>query len=266
MKLPPIDLTKLLKLLKTEGRTELAVSKAQPKILEITAECKIFKEWDNIIHILETEVVPLLKKGCEASDLVAPAQKLGKSAVSLSLMASQFLSFVPGPVGIICSVINAVVCFSAGNILGGLFELLCCIPGVKVVGKAATKLSPKLSSKLSSKLSDKIETELIEIVQSNKSLKTIVETSSESIDVVTAFFKKHASDIKPNNKVGYTYGTKTSGGTSMLEQSLRQPLHPAAPKPKQPVSYYENTYYTRSEIARYTMSPGVYGSIMRPKF
>lgn len=254
MKLPPIDLTKLLQLLKAEGRVELAVSKAQPKLLEITAEWKIFKEWDNIIHILETEVVPLLKKGCEATDLVAPAQKLGKSAVSLSLMASQFLSFVPGPVGIICSVVNAVVCFSTGNILGGLFELLCCIPGVKVAGKVATKLSPK------------IEKILVEIVQSNESLKIIVETSSKPIAAVTDFFKKHASDIKPKNKVGYTYGTKTSTEASMLEQSLRQPLHPAAPKPKQPVSYYENTYYTRSEIARYTMSPGVYGSIMRPKF
>jgi len=263
MKLPPIDLSKLLHLLKAEGKTELIATR-QPQLLEITSKnskssknlgsnMSLMQEWDNIVLVLEKEVIPLLSKGCEAKALAAPAQKLAKSAGSLSLMASQVLSFVPGPIGIICSIVNAIVCFSSGNVIGGLLELLGCIPGGKVAGKAASKLAPKF------------EKLLIEIVQSNHTLKVIVETSSKQSKVVTEFFKKYAPKTKPKDKVGYTYGTRTSTKTSMLEQSMRQPLHPTTPKQKQPISYYENTYYTRSEISRYTMSPSLNGTIMRPQ-
>ena len=155
MRIPPIDLSKLLQLLKAEGKTELAAAKAQPKFLELTdkgpkpaasaaSNFGLLQEWDNIVLVMEREVIPLLNKGCEAKALAAPAQKLAKSAGSISLMASQVLSFVPGPVGIVCSIVNSIVCFSTGNIAGGFFELLGCIPGGKVAGKASSKLFPKI--------------------------------------------------------------------------------------------------------------------------
>lgn len=221
MKIPPIDLSKFLHLLKSEGRAEMSITSA-PKFGELTRGIKpnnlaLFKEWDNIILILEKEVIPLLSKGCEAKSLVGSAQKLAKSAGALSLIASEVLSFVPGPVGIVCSLINAIVCFSTGNIVGGLFELLGCIPGGKVAGKGASKLFPK------------IEKILIEMIQSNHQLCVIVETASKQQKVVVEFFEKYAPKAKPKPKaeVGYGYGVRTemnptkTGNMPSLEEAIK---------------------------------------------
>lgn len=242
MKIPPIDLSKFLQLLKSEGRAEMNIASA-PKLGELTRGVKpnnlaLFREWDNIIFILEKEVIPLLSKGCEAKSLVAPAQKLAKSAGALSLIASEVLSFVPGPVGIICSLINAIVCFSTGNIVGGLFELLGCIPGGKVVGKGASKLFPK------------IEKIMIELVQSNHALKVIVETSSKQQKVVVEFFEKYAPKTKPKPKpeVGYGYGARIPSQPSALEQSLKNKF----PNP---------AVEGQREIGKYTTFPNTYGNM-----
>lgn len=212
MKIPPIDLNKFLHLLKSEGSAELRVA-AGTKLGGMT----LLREWNNIILVIEKEVIPLLSKGCEAKSLLGPAQKLAKSAGALSLLASQVLSFVPGPVGIICSLINAIVCFSTGNIVGGLFELLGCIPGGKVAGKGASKLFPK------------IEKIMIEMVQSNQALKVIVETSSKPQKVVVEFFEKYSPKAKPKPKaeVGFEYGIKTpyttpkTGNMPSLEEAIK---------------------------------------------
>lgn len=243
MKIPPIDLSKFVQLLKSEGRAEMSIASA-PKFGELTRGVKpnnlaLFKEWDNIILVLEKEVIPLLNRGCEAKCLVAPAQKLAKSACALSLMASQVLSFVPGPVGIVCSLINAIVCFSAGNIVGGLFELLGCIPGGKVVGKSASKLFPK------------IEKIMIEIVQSNHDLKAIVEMSSKPQKVVVEFFEKHPPKVKPKAKteVGFAYGVKTPHSTSKtgnmppLDEAMRINMSREA---KTHIPTNKNYYYPES--------------------
>lgn len=256
MKIPSIDLSKFVQLLKSEGRSELNIASA-PKLGELTRGIKpnnlaLFREWDNIILILEKEVIPLLRKGCEARSLVAPAQKLAKSAGALSLIASQVLSFVPGPVGIICSLINAVVCFSTGNIIGGLFELLGCIPGGKVAGKGASKLFPK------------IEKILIEVVQSNHALKVIVETSSKQQKVVVEFFEKHASKAKPKSKaeVGFDYGVKTpystpkTGNMPSLEEAIKINM---GRESKTHIPMYKNYYYpesTNSMIYRLSTNTG----------
>lgn len=251
MKLPPIDLSKLLQLLKAEGKTELAAAKSQPKFLELTTtgpktstsfahNFTLLQEWDNIILVLEKEVIPLLNKGCEVKSLAAPAQKLAKSAGSISLMASQVLSFVPGPVGIICSLVNAIVCFSTGNVVGGFFELLGCIPGGKVAGKASSKLFPK------------IEKILIEVVESNHSLKVIIEASSKQQKVVTEFFEKYAPKTKPRKKpeVGQGYGVRTpaQGQSSSLEQSLR-------------TKFPDPAVEAQKEIGKYTTFPNTYGNM-----
>lgn len=243
MKIPPIDLSKFLQLLKSEGRAEMGIA-AAPKFGELTRGVKpnnlaLFREWDNIILILEKEVIPLLNKGCEAKSLVAPAQKLAKSAGALSLIASEVLSFVPGPVGIVCSLINAIVCFSTGNIVGGLFELLGCIPGGKVAGKGASKLFPK------------IEKIMIELVQSNHALKVIVETGSKQQKIVIEFFEKYAPKAKPKPKteVGFEYGIKTpyttpkTGNMPSLEEAMKINMGREA---KTHIPTNKNYYYPES--------------------
>lgn len=235
MKIPPIDLSSFILLIKSEGRAELtAVTKGK------FGSLSLFREWDNILSILEKEVVPLLTKGCDAKSLIAPAQKIAKSATALAALAAEVLSFVPGPIGIICSVALAIGCFSTGNIVGGLFELLGCIPGGKVAGKGASKLFLK------------IEKIMIEIVQSNQALRVIVETSSKQQKLVVEFFKKHSPKAKPKTKteVGYGYGVRTpaQGQPSLLEQSLSKKF----PNP---------TIEAQKEIGKYTTFPNTYGNM-----
>lgn len=182
MKLPPIDLSPITGLLKKDGYSELVNVPAKIDIKSpgknIFAKSKLLQDWNDILRVLDTEIIPLLKKGCKASALAAPAQKLASSASTLALNASMVLSFVPGPIGIACSVINAVVCFSTGNIPGGLFELLGCIPGGKVAGKAGSKLFPK------------IERILSDLAQNNPLLQYTVKQSSRRIKEVSDFFEK----------------------------------------------------------------------------
>ncbi|MFS2858468.1 hypothetical protein [Bacteroides xylanisolvens] len=143
MKIPPIDLTNVLKLLKSEGKNEVApiITKRNPFI-----EPSFINEWNNILRVLELELIPTLKKGGEVSILLPTAKKLSKSAANLSLTASQILSFVPGPIGIVCSIINAIVCFCSGNIPGGLLELIGCIPGAKMGVKGSSKVAEKVGA------------------------------------------------------------------------------------------------------------------------
>jgi len=237
MKLPAIDLSGLIKLLKSDGQTQLIEDLAsKPITCDIAKKgvthnsFSLLSEWDNILMTLDREVIPLLSKGCEANALIGPIQKLAKSAKNLSLMASQILSFVPGPIGIVCSIINAIGCFATGNIAGGFFELLGCIPGGKVAGKASSKLFPK------------VEKILIEIVQSNPSLKVFIDMSSHPNKVLVEFFEKYAPKVK-KPKVGYDYGVKTPSNPSSLQDSLTTQLE------------------AQREIAKYRISPGVYGNM-----
>ena len=137
-KLPPIDLTDFLKLLKVEGGSELHAA-CLSKVGGITVE----REWDKIIRSLD-DIIPKLAEGAEINSLKTPVLELAKSAGTLASLASQVLSFIPGPIGMICSAINAIVCFCTlpfpVNIGNGMLELLGCIPGGKVAGKLAPKV------------------------------------------------------------------------------------------------------------------------------
>ena len=137
-KLPSIDFKEFLALLKNEGKGELQVA-CGSKFGSMT----LLREWDNILVALD-RIVSELAKGAEIKKIVGPVQALGKSAVALSALASQVLSFVPGPVGMVCSFINAIVCFCTlpfpVNLGNGMLELLGCIPGGKVAGKLAPKV------------------------------------------------------------------------------------------------------------------------------
>ncbi|MBO7189401.1 MAG: hypothetical protein J6V55_02320 [Alistipes sp.] len=147
MYIPPIDLSPLLKILKKEGHSELMEATNIPGINPFHG---IITEWNYIIRVLEGELIPQLAKGGDLTNLSAAARPLKESALSLSRTATQFLSFVPGPIGIVCSIISAIVCFSSGQIANGIFELFGCIPGGKLGVKGASKIMSKMEDLITS--------------------------------------------------------------------------------------------------------------------
>lgn len=148
MKIPPIDLSEIIKILKKEGGDELSSSISVPGSNPFGMNFTIMTEWNNIVKILEFELIPQLAKGGDIGNLLPAANALKKSVGSLTLMASQVLSFIPGPIGIICSIVNAIVCFASGNVIGGIMELLGCIPGAKWGVKGGSKLLTKIGDKV----------------------------------------------------------------------------------------------------------------------
>ena len=213
-KFPPIDLTEFVKLLKSEGKTELCTA----CLGKGNATFKLLNEWDNILSVLEMEIVPALAKGGDIKTLIRPAQSLARSAGVLASMASQVLSFVPGPIGIVCSAINAIVCFCTlpvpVNIGNGMLELLGCIPGGKVVGKLAPK----------------IEKILLKVIVNSPELSKAIKDGEKIANLVKNFAEKASKNIsktptkpvvKPKtSNVGY-YNNMQQGHFPPLEETLK---------------------------------------------
>lgn len=213
-KFPAIDLTDFIQLLKSEGRAELNAA-CKGNLLTF----RIFTEWDNILRILETEFVPILRKGGDIKMLAKPAQNLAKSAGILASMASQALSFVPGPIGMVCSAINAIVCFCTlpfpVNIGNGMLELLGCIPG----GKVAGKLAPK------------VEKLLIKAIENSPELSKAIKESEKIAKTVKTFAEKAGKKTSPapskpiikpqTSNVGYYNNIQHSGTMPSLEEAMK---------------------------------------------
>ena len=179
MKIPPIDLSGLVKILKKEGKDEMSSNLS--KVNNNNPFCSVFtikKEWDDIVNILELELIPQLAKGGELSHLLPSVNALKVRVVNLSMIASQVLSFVPGPIGIIRSIINAIACFSTGNVLGGIMELLGCIPGAKFAIKGGGKFFTKIGD------------EVYTILKNNKKLAVYLENWEKTIEKTKIFTKE----------------------------------------------------------------------------
>ena len=179
MKIPPIDLSGLVKILKQEGKDEMSsnLSKANTNN-PFGNPLTIKNEWDDIVRILESELIPQLSKGVELSHLLPSVNALKVRVINLSLVASQVLSFVPGPIGIVCSIINAIACFSTGNVLGGIMELLGCIPGAKFAVKGGGKFFTKIGD------------EVYTILKNNKKLAEYLENWEKTIEKTKTFTKE----------------------------------------------------------------------------
>ena len=194
-KLPPIDLSDFLNLLKTEGSGELHAA-----CISKFGGMTILNEWNNIIRGLE-EIIPKLAKGAEISSLKAPVLGLAKSAGALASLASQILSFVPGPVGMICSAINAIVCFCTlpfpVNIGNGMLELLGCIPG----GKVAGKLAPR------------VEKILLKAIEDSPEIRKAIETGEKISATVKKFSERAAKNAQTS-----TIGKKTTASSIPSQQ------------------------------------------------
>lgn len=255
VKIPPIDLSGLIKLLKQDGKTELltaCLGKEQQSF-------RIFLEWNNIIKVLETEIIPVLSKGGELAHLAAPAKKLARSAGGLASLASQILSFVPGPIGIVCSVINAVVCFCTYpfpiNIGNGMLELLGCIPGGKVAAKGGAKLAPKIEKIIITMLEKSPETNKI-IKESEKVARSVKEFSKN---------KTHQSTLNNNlasqintREVGfyrklnnYNSGTMPSLESSILANSKNSSMIKTGKPYAQNVTTNKRQYILNTKTGKY---------------
>lgn len=175
VKLPKIDLKPIVEVLKSEGRTEL--NKA---IAGKLGGLVVVNTWDETLKILETEIVPILSSGASVSKLAGPVGRLGKCAAQLDAIAKQILSFVPGPVGIVCSVINAIGCLATQQfplcVGGAMLELLGCIPGGKFAVKGAGKLAPLMERAVSKMIQNSPELAKVvrETEQISKGVKTFV--------------------------------------------------------------------------------------------
>lgn len=181
--IPPIDITEIVQFLRKEGPAEItnATFKGSPRVV------KVLNEWNKVIKVLD-QLAFALKRGGDLSGFVEPAKALAKSAGALSLMASEILSMVPGPIGIVCSVINAVVCFCEGNVVGGILELLGCIPGGKAATKGVAKFAPQM------------EKMIMRIVENSPELLKIVKQAEKTHKAMGELFdkivKKYEKSVK----------------------------------------------------------------------
>lgn len=143
VKLPTINLSEIVIILKTEGGAEIGMAART-----LFKDTNIFNSWDRIIRILEFNVLPILAKGDDVSKIKPYIPLLLKESKVLTDSFTAVGSFIPGPIGIVCSLIRAIVCFCEGNIPMGILELLGCIPGAKAGIKGGSKIAEKIGSRM----------------------------------------------------------------------------------------------------------------------
>ena len=182
-KIPPIDLTPILDLLKKEGPGEITKATKTGTFGAISGVRRVLGEWNKLLGEVET-IVKMLAKGGDLSAFVPHVTQLLKSAGALSALASQVLSFIPGPIGIVCSLLNAILCFCRGDIIGGFLELLGCIPGGKAATKGVAKFAPQ------------IEKILLRIVSNSPELTKILKEAKKVQTAIGHFMEK----VKPQGK------------------------------------------------------------------
>lgn len=143
VKFPALNLSEIVDILKTEGSAEIGtIAKTLFK------DTKVFDSWDRIMRILEFNIIPVLAKGGDISSIRPFLGILVKEGKILADAFTAVGSFIPGPIGIACSLIRAIACFYGGNIPMGLLELLGCIPGAKLASKGGTKIAGKIGERM----------------------------------------------------------------------------------------------------------------------
>lgn len=100
-------------------------------------------EWKALVHELECLYGKISKEGVSSS-VLGDAEKLAVQCKDLTKLVGPLLveggSFVPGPIGIVCSLALAIADFAIGNVFGGFMNLLGCIPFAKAGTKALKPL------------------------------------------------------------------------------------------------------------------------------
>mgnify|MGYP006929148894 FL=1 len=119
-----------------EALKDELLSKCRKKgnfFLEMESIQKLLRLWDDLLIQLD-KVAVQLEKG-DVKSIIKATKDLVNSVTALQIfIATAFVeigSFVPGPVGIVCSLALAIGCFATGNIAGGFLNLLGAIPFAK---------------------------------------------------------------------------------------------------------------------------------------
>lgn len=209
-----LDLSELLVLLRTEGRRELQSACAGGG----GKAANLLRQWDDLLSAL-SKLIGNLKRGASAEILCAEAKGLLSKAKPLSTGAMEVLSFIPGPVGIVCSVFLAIVAICdpnvsfPQNVANGFLVLLGALPGFKFVGKGATKLAPK------------IKTILQNLLKRNPSLRKSLMTDAKVSNDVKKFAANEGSG---SGSSIFTQSSKQStgmsgkGGESIFDKDITQ--------------------------------------------
>lgn len=136
------DLRPLVKELKNTNVQETFKNVGKDSVL-LKKVVEIEKEWKIILIEFEKLSDKIAKEGISKS-LTGDAVAIAEHCKRLGTLAGPLLveggSFVPGPIGIVCSLALAIFDFATGNIFGGFLNLLGCIPFAKAGIKAAKPL------------------------------------------------------------------------------------------------------------------------------
>ena len=142
-------------------KTEIAVA---PKLKEVNGITKykgnpftnVMEQsmtlWDDILRGFDSVAINLRKDNPQElyKALKNVTAKCGELTSLLTGIVVEAGSYIPGPIGIVCSLCLAITCFATGNVLGGFMNLLGCIPCGKAVGKSgklfASRLVPKMEA------------------------------------------------------------------------------------------------------------------------
>lgn len=108
--------------------------------------------WDDILREFDAVAINLRKDNPQElfKALKNVTTKCGELTSLLAGIVVETGSYIPGPIGMVCSLCLSITCFATGNVLGGFMNLLGCIPCGKVVGKSgkffASKLIPRMKA------------------------------------------------------------------------------------------------------------------------
>lgn len=94
----------------------------------------IEREWSLTLKEIENIAQRIASEGINPS-LLESARSVTTHCEKIARMAGPLLveggSFIPGPIGIVCSLALAIADFAVGNFFGGFMNLLCCVPFAK---------------------------------------------------------------------------------------------------------------------------------------
>jgi hypothetical protein len=238
-----LDLKPLVAVLRKEGAEELRTA-----CIGKLGALALQKEFNRLLTGLE-KLTRELSEGKDARRILESAKDLGQSAAALSVLASQILSFVPGPVGMVCSAINAVICLCTlpfpANLGNAFLELLGCIPGGKVASKGVAKGL--------SKTAPLFEKAIKEIISNNAVLHGVLKGSNE----ICAPVKQFANRI---GKSVHTSGTGAKTAGKHLDIGGR----PAYQGPFTPQSMHEGQQMVRRHVVTGGIETRMGNPVMNP--
>ena len=166
----------------------------------------IEKEWSLVLKEIE-EIAQRIATECINPSLLESARSVATHSERIARMAGPLLveggSFIPGPIGIVCSLALAIADFAVGNFFGGFMNILCCVPFAKAGCKV---LLPTLKKTASDLLKNPYVKNAVRM-GNNYFVKGVKDTSW-----ITAKVKPEAKHIYENMMIKKSPTTKVSEG------------------------------------------------------